>query len=168
MTVTGVAAGILHIFNHGLMKGALFLVMACVFYRIKSVEIADMAGLGKAMPLTMAAFVLAGFSLIGVPLTVGFVSKWYLIIAAIESQSWITAALVLIGSLLAIIYVWKVVEVAYFRPRPDGAVAVTEAPMIMLIAMWVLVLSNIYFGVNTDLTVGAAMSAAKALVGGAP
>ena len=168
VTATGVAAGILHIFNHGLMKGALFLVMACVFYRIKSVEIADMAGLGKAMPLTMAAFVLAGFSLIGVPLTVGFVSKWYLIIAAIETQSWVTAALVLLGSLLAIIYVWKVVEVAYFRPRPDGATAVTEAPMIMLIPMWVLVLSNIYFGVNTDLTVGTAMSAAKALVGVAP
>ena len=70
-----------------------------------------MAGLGKAMPLTMAAFVLSGFSLIGIPLTVGFVSKWYLITASIEQDYWIVAVLILFGSLLAVIYFWKVVEI---------------------------------------------------------
>lgn len=84
VSTTGLTAAILHLFNHALMKSALFLVLACVFFRIKSVKIEDMAGLGRAMPFTMAAFVLAGFSLIGIPLTVGFVSKWYLIVAAIE------------------------------------------------------------------------------------
>ncbi len=75
-TVTGVTAGIVHLFNHALMKGGLFLAIGAVAYQIGSVKIADMAGLGKRMPLTMAAFVVGGLSLIGVPLTAGFISKW--------------------------------------------------------------------------------------------
>jgi multicomponent Na+:H+ antiporter subunit D len=105
-----VTAGILHLFNHALIKGALFMAMGCVMYRVGSVRVESMSGLGRAMPWTMAAFVLAGFSLIGVPLTVGFISKWYLVQAALERGMWPVAAVVLVGSLLAMIYVWKVVE----------------------------------------------------------
>jgi len=168
LTTVGIAASIIHVFNHALMKAALFLVLGCVFYRVGSVNVKDMAGLGRAMPLTMAAFVLAGLSLVGVPLTVGFVSKWYLVVASIEKEYWIVVALILFSSLLAVIYFWKVVEVAYFTPREDGAAQVTEAPAVMLIPMWILVGANIFFGINTDLTVTSAMSAAQALIGGAP
>ena len=148
LTITGLAAGILHVFNHGLMKAALFMVLACVFLRIKSVKIEDMAGLGKSMPLTMAAFVLAGFSLIGIPLTVGFVSKWYLITASVEQSNWIVAALILFSS-FAVVYFWKVVEIAYFRPRTDSAAPVPEAPAVMLVPLWILVGANIFFGIHT-------------------
>ena len=127
-----------------------------------------MAGLGRAMPLTMAAFVLAGFSLIGIPLTVGFVSKWYLIIAAIEKDWWIVAVLILMSSLLAIIYFWRVVEVAYFKQRADDAAQISEAPAGMLIPMWILVAANIYFGTNTNLSVSTAMAAARSLIGVTP
>ena len=168
LTITGLAAGILHVFNHGLMKAALFMVIACVFLRIKSVKIEDMAGLGKSMPLTMAAFVLAGFSLIGIPLTVGFVSKWYLITASIEQSNWIVAALILFSSLLAVVYFWKVVEIAYFRPRNDGAAPISEAPALMLVPLWILVGANIFFGIHTDLTITSAMAAAQSLMGVGP
>ncbi len=168
VSTTGLAATILHMFNHALMKSALFLVLACVFLRIKSVRIEDMAGLGRSMPLTMAAFVLAGFSLIGIPLTVGFVSKWYLIIAAIEKDWWIVAVLILMSSLLAIIYFWRVVEVAYFKQRADDAAQISEAPAGMLIPMWILVAANIYFGTNTNLSVSTAMAAARSLIGVTP
>ena len=168
LTITGLAAGILHVFNHGLMKAALFMVLACVFLRIKSVKIEDMAGLGKSMPLTMAAFVLAGFSLIGIPLTVGFVSKWYLITASVEQSNWIVAALILFSSLLAVVYFWKVVEIAYFRPRTDGAAPISEAPAVMLVPLWILVGANIFFGIHTDLTITSAMAAAQSLMGVGP
>jgi multicomponent Na+:H+ antiporter subunit D len=168
VTATGLTATILHLFNHAMIKSALFLVLAAVFFRIKSVKIDDMAGLGKAMPYSMAAFVLAGFSLIGVPLTVGFVSKWYLILGALEKGWWPVVVLILASSLLAVIYIWKVVEVAYFKSRPEGAAAVSEVAPAMLIPIWVLVGANFYFGINTDLSVGTAMAAAKALIGGAP
>ncbi|MBT3990670.1 MAG: monovalent cation/H+ antiporter subunit D family protein [Rhodospirillaceae bacterium] len=168
VTATGLTATILHLFNHAMIKGALFLALAAVFYRIKSVKIDDMAGLGKEMPYTMAAFVVGGFSLVGVPLTVGFISKWYLILGALEKGWWPVAALILFSSLLAVIYFWKVIEVAYFKPRPESADTVSDVPLSMLIPLWVLVGANIFFGTNSNLTVSTAMGAAKALIGGAP
>ena len=164
ITVTGLTATILHLFNHALIKGALFLALAGIFYRIKSARIEDMAGLGRAMPYTMAAFLIAGLSLVGVPLTVGFVSKWYLILGALEKDWWLVAGLILLSSLLAVIYLWKVIEVAYFKNRAESAPPIREVPVSMLLPMWVLVAANIYFGSNTELTVGTAMSAASSLI----
>ena len=168
ITVTGLTATILHLFNHALIKGALFLALAGIFYRIKSIKIENMAGLGRAMPYTMAAFLIAGLSLIGVPLTVGFVSKWYLILGALEKDWWLVAGLILLSSLLAVIYLWKVIEVAYFKNRAESAPPIREVPVSMLLPMWVLVAANIYFGLNTELTVGTAMSAASSLIQGTP
>ncbi len=167
-SVNGLVAGIVHLFNHAAMKGALFLCLACVFYRLGSVELDAMRGLGRRMPLTMAAFVAAGMSLVGVPLTVGFISKWYLVVAAIESGLWPVAAIVLIASLLALVYIWRVVEVAYFR-EPDGdAPAVAEAPPALLVSTLVLAAACIYFGIDTELTVGVATEAALGLLEGGP
>ena len=168
VTVTGLTASILHLFNHAIIKGALFMALAAVFYRIGSVKVIDMAGLGKTMPYTMAAFVAAGFSLVGVPLTVGFISKWYLILGSLEKGWWLVAFLIIISSLLAVIYFWKVIESAYFKSRPDGLTELNEAPLSMLVPMWVMVASNFYFGINTNFTVSAATKAAHYLIGGSP
>ena len=86
VSVAGLTGGIVHLFNHALMKAALFLAVGCAVLRLGSSDLADWKGLGRRMPVTMAAFVLAGLSLIGVPLTVGFISKWYLILAALEAD----------------------------------------------------------------------------------
>ncbi len=163
-SVLGVTAGIIHLFNHAIIKGSLFMAMGCVCYRVGSTRLDAMDGLGKTMPFTMAAFVAGGLSLIGVPLTVGFISKWYLVQAALEKGLWPVAVVVLLGSLLAVIYVWKVVEVAYFRPAPDDA-GIREAPLSMLIPTWILVLANFWFGIDAKLTSGVAIRAAKALLG---
>jgi len=165
-TVTGVAAGIIHLFNHAVMKGGLFMVLGAVSYRIGSVRLGDMAGLGKKMPLTMAAFVGGGLSLIGVPLTVGFVSKWYLIQAALEQGWWPVAVLIVLSSLLAVIYVWRVVEVIYFQPASDAASEAKEAPLSMLIPTWILIAAAIYFGIDATTTLDVAIIAAKGLLGG--
>jgi multicomponent Na+:H+ antiporter subunit D len=123
-----------------------------------------MNGLGRAMPWTMAAFVAGGLSIIGVPLTVGFISKWYLIQAALEQGLWPVAVVVLVGSLLAVVYVWKVVEVAYFRDL-DADADIQEAPLSMLIATWALVLANFWFGIDASATTGVARRAAEVLLG---
>ena len=81
---------------------------------------------------------------------------------------WIVAVLILVSSLLAIVYFWRVVEVAYFQKRADDAAQIREVPIDMLIPVWLLVGANFYFGINTDLTVSTAMAAAKALIGGGP
>ena len=163
-SVLGLTAGILRLFNHALMKGALFMSMGCVMYRVGSVRLERMHGLGRAMPWTMAAFVVGGLSLIGVPFTVGFISKWYLVQAALEQGMWPVAGVVLLGSLLALMYVWKVVEVAYFR-EADPELGISEAPLSLLVPTWVLVLGNLYFGINASDSVGIATRAAEVLLG---
>ncbi len=165
-SVAGVAAGMLHLFNHALMKAALFLALGCVFWRIGSVQIDDMAGLGRRMPWTMAAIVVGGLSLIGIPGTAGFVSKWYLIQAVLEPGYWPLAFLIVASSLLAVLYVWRLVEYAYFHASPEGAQS-GEAPLPLLLPTWTLVAANIWFGIDTRLSAGTALEAARYLVGGA-
>ncbi len=165
VTMTGLTAGILHLFNHALMKGALFLVLGAVFYRIGSCNIDRMAGLARTMPWTMAAFVGGGLSLIGIPMTAGFISKWYLIQAAIEKGWWHIAVLIVASSLIAVIYIWRVIESAYFREPPEDLQNVKEAPLSLLIPAWILVFGNVYFGIETSLPVSMAELAARSLLG---
>lgn len=168
VSVAGLMSGLIHIFNHALMKGALFMAVGAVVYRMGSADISAFRGLGKHMPLTMAAFTLAGLSIIGVPLTVGFVSKWYLVSAALEQEHLLISGLILAGSLLAVVYIGRVLEAAYFQALPEGVDAskVKEAPWSMLVPMWILVLANIYFGIDTELTTNSATAAAEWLFQG--
>ena len=170
-TSAGLSAMLLHVFNHALMKGALFLALGAVMLRVGSTQLKDFQGLGRQMPLTMAAIVVGGLSLIGVPLTVGFVSKWYLVVAALEKGWWPVAGLVLLGSLLAVVYVWRIVETAYFK-APLAPIAgkeqVKEAPMAFLLPVWILVSANVYFGLDTRLSVEVATAAAQSLFGVVP
>ena len=155
-TSAGLTAGILHLFNHALIKGALFMALGTLFWRVGSVRLDDLAGVGREMPWTMTAFALAGLSLIGVPLTAGFVSKWYLIVAAMDAgQPWLIA-LIVITSLMAIYYVWRVVEAAWFSPAPESRTPVSEAPASLLVPVYVVVAANFWFGVDTRLSVGGA------------
>lgn len=164
-SVSGITAGVIHLFNHALMKGALFMALGCIFLRIGSVHIRDMEGIARTMPLTMAAFVVGGLSLIGVPLTAGFISKWYLVEATLEQGYWIVAVLILVSSLIAVAYIWRVVEAAYFRDPSRHAREATEAPAIMLVSTWILIGANVYFGVDTSLTSSVARRAAETLLG---
>ena len=160
----GLTAALLHLFNHALMKGTLFLALGCVAYRLGSVRLGAIAGLGQRMPWTMAAFLVGALSLIGIPLTAGFVSKWYLILAAVERGWWPLVVVIVAGSLLAIIYVWRVVEMAYLRPPPEK-LSVTEAPLSLLVPTWLLAGANVYFGIDTQFSVGMARQAAALLTG---
>ena len=161
--LNGLTGGILHLFNHALMKGGLFLVVGCVVYRLGHSDIEDFKGLGKRMPWTMLAFTLGGLSMIGVPLTAGFVSKWYLVLGALDAGLWWVAALVLMASLLAVVYIWKVLEAAYFE-EPLKEKPIEEAPLSLLVPAYVLIGASIYFGIVTEPMREAAESAAQLLL----
>lgn len=163
LTPTGLVATIVHLFNHAVTKGALFMVAGCYIVSAGTSSISSLRGIGRDMPWTTAAFVVAGFSLIGLPLTVGFISKWYLVQAVLEQGWWPVALLIMASSLLAIIYVWRVVEAAYLQPSPAGVVR-KEAPLSMLIPTWTLVALSVWFGVDATLTSTAANEAARALI----
>ncbi|MCC5794318.1 MAG: monovalent cation/H+ antiporter subunit D family protein [Chromatiales bacterium] len=161
----GLMASTVHLFNHAITKAALFMAVGCLVYRLGGVSLSRVAGAAERMPWTMAAFVVAGLSLIGVPLTAGFVTKWHLLQAALMDGFWPVAALLLATSLIAAIYIWKVVEAAYFRAPPDDAREVREAPLSLLVPTWTLTAMTIIFGVWAQLPISAARNAAEALLG---
>jgi multicomponent Na+:H+ antiporter subunit D len=161
-SVSGLTASIVHLFNHGIAKAAIFLLIGGI--AVSSAPTFDrLAGLAKRMPLTCFGIVVAGLSLIGVPGTAGFVSKWTLIVAALEKEQFWLVGAILLSSLLAVAYVWRFVEVAYFKPVPEGMTK-QEAPLSMLIPAWILVIATIWFGLDTSFTVGSAAEAAQQLV----
>jgi multicomponent Na+:H+ antiporter subunit D len=162
----GLTSSIVHLFNHAVTKAALFLALGAVFYRIGSLRISDFAGLGRTMPLTMAAFVIGGLSIIGVPGTAGFISKWYLAVGALEKGYWPLLFLIVLSSLIAVVYIGRVVEVAYFREGSGRAAEAKEPPLSMLVPTLVLAAATIYFGIDTRATVDIAAAAANMLLVG--
>jgi multicomponent Na+:H+ antiporter subunit D len=167
VSAAGVSAGILHLFNHALAKGALFLTVACLAMRCSGLRLEELGGCARRMPWTMGAFVVAGLSLIGVPGTAGFISKWYLISAAYAygATGLVLVAIIVVSSLMAVVYIWRVVETAYFAPVPDAAPA-GEAPLALLAAAWAAALANLYFGIAPDLPVALSTAAADILLQG--
>jgi len=163
----GLTGAVAHLFNHGLTKGALFLLLGGISLRLGGTGIDRVAGLARTMPLTSLGIVLAGLSLIGIPATAGFISKWYFVLGAIEhGYAWL-AVLIVATSLIALAYVWRFVEMAYLREPGPGAANPREAPASMLIPAWIMVAGCIYFGLDTSFPVGGARLAAEVLLGGA-
>lgn len=167
-SLTGLTAGIAHMFNHALAKGALFLAVAAIGIRLSRLDLGDIAGVARGMPWTVAGLALAGASLVGVPGTAGFVSKWLLLQAAMQAGAIGTVAVVVVvaGSLAAVVYVWRIVERAYFGTQDTASspAAAGEAPWPLLAALWIAALANVYFGLVPGLPLELSSSAAEALL----
>lgn len=147
VNVIGMQGGLLHILNHSLMKCALFLVAGAIFYKTGIRNLHQFQGLGKKMPVTTTVFLIAGLSMIGVPGTVGFTSKWYLALGSINAGQWIFVVVILISSLLNIVYFWRVFDNIWFgHPHEVEHIKRDEAPLSMLIPMVILAVLCIFFG----------------------
>ncbi len=165
-TAAGAAAGYLHLINHAVIKGGLFICLGAMWYRFGITHISDFRGLSKTMPWTMGAFTISALSLIGVPFTAGFVSKVNLAIAVADQDWWWAVGVIVLSSIFAIIYMGNILKEAYFREPPivnGDIVAHNEAPLMMLIPMWVLALVSIAIGINSDIIVETANRAAQLL-----
>jgi multicomponent Na+:H+ antiporter subunit D len=164
-TTAGVSAGLLHLFNHALMKGALFMAIAGICINYKGTTIRDFAGLGRSAPFTMTAFAIAGLSLIGVPLTAGFISKLQLGYALFEHGWWWAVLLVVFSSFLAVIYIGRILQSVFFMPPLNPRKTRKEAPLLLLVPLWILALANIYFGIDASFPAGLARDGAVAAIG---
>lgn len=115
----GYVGAVLHILNHAFMKGALFLVAANLRKNTGQSDISKLdASLRKKLPWSMAAFTIAALSMIGLPPTAGFFSKWYLALGAIDKGNWVFLAVILISSLLNAVYFFRILEKVYLIPSP--------------------------------------------------
>ena len=182
---TAMTGSIIHILNHALMKGTLFLVAGCVVYKTGIEDISGLKGMGQKMPFSMAAFTIGALSMIGVPLTVGFISKWYLATGALKAGMWFILPIILISSLLSAIYFWRIIEGIYFAPAVSSQHSEVstyrsldhhnphpvsrsrdDAPPGMLIPTLILAGLCIFFGIAAYIPVSVAEKAANMLLGG--
>jgi multicomponent Na+:H+ antiporter subunit D len=150
-TPSALRGALLHVLNHAIMKACLFLVAGGVQWRTGGYRLEDFKGMSRRMPLTMAAMVLAAISMIGLPPTAGFFSKWYLIEGAIEAHAWVFVAALIGSSLLSAVYFFRLIECAYLRqPVPQTPVFSSssrqELPMQMLVPIWVLATGVLLLG----------------------
>ncbi|MGL9717342.1 MAG: proton-conducting transporter transmembrane domain-containing protein [Wolbachia sp.] len=151
----GLFAAILHTINHSITKTSLFMVAGCISYRFDSTRIENLSGLKKSMPYTTLAFTLLGLVLIGVPLTSGFVSKWYIMKAIIESHAWVSLVAFAAGSFLALIYIWKMVEKMYFENDAASCAEMTAVqangmPLLMLFCLLFMTVLTIVTGIYSN------------------
>jgi len=110
-----ITGGLLHIPAHAFMKLTLFFCAGIIHVETHTDDISDMAGIGKRMPVTMAAFAVAAAGMAGIPLVAGFVSKFYLLVGTVETGAWIYTVALLVSGVLNIAYFWPVVYQAYFE-----------------------------------------------------
>ncbi len=128
---SGVLGGVAHITNHAVSKITLFLCAGSIYVSTRKTEISQISGLSRSMPWTMAAFTLASLSIVGIPLTSGFVSKWNLALGTVERGDLVLLGVLLLSSLLSAAYLGPIVYRAYFgktSPADAELEAVREVP----------------------------------------
>ena len=127
----GVMGGVAHITNHAVSKITLFLCAGSIYVSTRKTEISQLSGLAKRMPLTRAAFTLASLSIVGIPPTSGFVSKWNIALGAVDSGHFASLGVLLLGSLLSAAYLGPIVYKAYFEESSPDDEGVREVPWIV-------------------------------------
>ncbi|UOQ92037.1 hypothetical protein MUO14_16230 [Halobacillus shinanisalinarum] len=115
----GLIGGNFHILNHAIMKGTLFLVVAIFNSSLSAVDIEDIKGLGYKFPLLSFIFVVASLAIVGLPPFNGFVSKWIIVEAALESGFVYAAFFILVGTFLSLTYYLKVIVSLYTKNEEE-------------------------------------------------
>lgn len=162
-TAAGLSAGLFHLFNHALMKGGLFMAVGGVVLTYRGTSLRDFAGLGRSAPWTMTAFAVCALSLIGIPLTAGFQSKIALIVATLDRGWWWATALIVFSSVLAVVYMGRILEAVFFKPPDNPRKVRREAPLLVLAPLWALALANLAIGLNAGLPFALSNDAAAAI-----
>lgn len=129
----GLMGGMVHITHQAFMKITLFFCTGAILVQTDKKNISEMDGIGKKMPLTMAAFAIAALGMIGIPLTCGFISKWYLCLGAIEAGYPIFLLVMLVSALLNAAYFMPPVYSAFFK-KPDESLLKSKEPSWWLLA----------------------------------
>jgi multicomponent Na+:H+ antiporter subunit D len=148
-TPLALVGALLHVLNHAVMKSGLFLVAGGILERTGIKEIRRFAGLGKRMPWTMAGFAIAALSMVGIPPTAGFFSKFYLVVATVEVGSWLLAVVIVGSSALTAVYFLRLFEQIFVRDPEEELVEVASEPNPRIVAtVGVLAVSVLAIGLG--------------------
>ena len=145
----GFVGALYHIISDGLMTVCLFLAAAAIHQKMRTEQLSSFHKLFSTMPWTMSAFVIGALSMLGVPPTCGFFSKWYLISGGVEAGHWEFVVALLFSSLVNAIVFFRLFENAYFgahvgdddHDHGNENVAINEASLVLLVPLWISALS---------------------------
>ncbi len=166
MTAEGLTGAMYHMLDHGLAKACFFLCAGCFIHARGYRRIAELKGAWRQMPWTSSAFALAALSVVGIPPSAGFISKWYLILGNIKGGNYLYAMVLLAGSVLAAVYCFRVIIYMFFLPGREGAweEESRDAPPSMLSPLWLLAAGTLFFGVFSYLLIPSLLKAARLLL----
>ena len=135
-TSQGLNPALMHILNHAVIKACMIMAAGAFIYKFDLWDIRKFEGLGRRMPFTCFALLLAILAMIGMPPSAGFVTKWYLILAILDAQKYQFVVFIFVSTLLMIVYFWRLIEIIYIRTTPHSSksdLRIAEAPLSMLI-----------------------------------
>lgn len=158
LTAAGMTGGILHIAMHAFGKITLFFCAGAIYVAHHKKYISQMDGLGRKMPITYLAFFLGSLSIIGMPPLGGFISKWSLVIGAVEGDHLLLLLVLLLSSLLNAAYFLPIIYRGFFAKAPEGEVAtgIQEAPIFCLLPLSVTALASLTLFFYSDIFSGLA------------
>lgn len=114
-SLNSLIGGIIHLGGHSIMKAGLFIGAGVLIRYVSSSKLRDFGGLGSKLKLSSGGLILLGISLIGIPPSIGFIGKWFMILGALEAKLWFLVLIILLSTLLTLAYIAKLVETLYFK-----------------------------------------------------
>jgi multicomponent Na+:H+ antiporter subunit D len=148
----GIEGGLVHIANHAFSKITLFFCAGAIYVATHKKNISEMSGLGRAMPFTFGAFAVAALSMIGAPPVAGFISKWYLLVGALDAGSLLIIGVLIASTILNTAYFAPVVYQAFFgkASAADAHHKFREAHPAMVIPLSVTAAISVIIGFYPD------------------
>lgn len=130
----GIVGGAMQMVMHAMAKITLFMCAGAIYVTAHKTRISEMRGLGRQMPFTFAAFLIASLSIVGLPPMGGAWAKWFLLMGAADAQQMTMIAVLAVGSLLSLAYLLPVAAGGFFRPeRGEPSIGMKEAPLMLLL-----------------------------------
>lgn len=140
---------VIHIVAHAFGKITLFFAAGAIYTASHKTNVSELNGIGRAMPWTMGAFALGSLCMIGVPPTVGFISKWYLLLGAVDAKHYVAIGALMLSTFLNAAYLLPIVHAAFFR-KPDAPFGHGEAPKLMVWALSITGFSTVLLFFYSD------------------
>lgn len=135
----------IHMVAHAFGKITLFFAAGAIYVAAKKTEVHQLRGIGRRMPWTMTAFTIGALSMIGVPPTAGFVSKWYILAGAFEANNLVAVFTIIASTVLNAAYFLPLLYMAWFEKEQEGAKEHGEAPFFAVFALCVTALLTLAF-----------------------
>lgn len=138
----GIIGGTMQMVMHAMAKITLFMCAGAIYVTTHKTRVSELTGLGRQMPYTFTAFLVASLSIIGLPPLGGAWSKWFLLMGAADAGQAALIGVLALGSLLSVFYLLPVAGKALFLPPRQGnttdgeavaAVQISEAPLLCLV-----------------------------------